>query len=108
MQVLCDEHVSLKYVDALKEARGITVMTALDEFSAGASDTGIATHANANDWVVLTNDDGFSRLRKHHGLLFYSQVEDPSPGDVASAIQAIDYGYESNREVVEKVPNGWV
>jgi hypothetical protein len=40
--------------------------------------------------------------------LYYSQIENPAPGDIVDAILAIDGAYESNGDAVEKVLNGWV
>lgn len=108
MRVLCDEHVAPKYVDALEQAAGITVATAPDKLSPSAPDSEIAAYAAAHDWVVLTNDNDFFSERQQHGLLYYSQIENPAPGDVVDAILAINGAYESNGDAVEKVPNGWV
>ena len=108
MRVLCDQNVPQKYVDALADAGGITVATVRETLSADASDQEITTYAAENDWAILTNDSGFFGDGREFGLLVYSQLEDPRPGDIVDAIQAIDYAYESNSEVVEKVPDGWV
>ncbi|PSP58025.1 hypothetical protein BRC76_09030 [Halobacteriales archaeon QH_8_67_36] len=108
MRVLCDEHVAPKYVDALERTGGITVATAPDKVSPSAPDSKIAAYAAAHDWVVLTNDNDFFSERQQHGLLYYSQIENPPPGDVVDAILAINGAYESNGDAVEKVPDGWV
>lgn len=108
MRVLCDQNVPQKYVDALAAAGGITVATVRETLVADAPDREIAAYAAENDWVVLTNDSDFFGDSRGFGLLVYNQLEDPRPSDIVDSIQAIDYAYESNSEVVEKVPDGWV
>jgi hypothetical protein len=41
-------------------------------------------------------------------LLYYSQVEEPSPGDVAAAVRQISTVSEDPADIVETVPDGWV
>lgn len=108
MRVLCDQNVPQKYVDALADAGGITVTTVRETLAADAPDWEIVTYATENGWVILTNDSDFFGDGREFGLLVYSQLADPRPGDIVDAIQAIDYAYESNSEVVETVPDGWV
>jgi predicted nuclease of predicted toxin-antitoxin system len=108
MRILCDQHVDHKYVHALQRADGITVTTVRHVMHADAPDSDIASYAAANDWLVLTSDDDFFTERRTHGLLFYQQLDDPTPSDVAAAVQAIDEAYDDTRKVVEKVPGGWI
>ncbi|SNR48010.1 DUF5615 family PIN-like protein [Halorubrum vacuolatum] len=108
MQILCDQNVPQKYVDALSDTGGITVSTVREKLSADASDQEIAMYAADNDWVILTNDSDFFGDGREFGLLVYSQLEDPRPGEIIDAVQAIDSAYETNSEVVEVVPDGWV
>ena len=75
---------------------------------ADASDSDIASYAAANDWLVLTSDDDFFTERRTLGLLFYQQLDDPTPSDVAPAVQAIDEAYDDTSTVVEKVPDEWI
>lgn len=58
--------------------------------------------------MILTNDSDFFGESSEFGLLVYSQLEDPRPGDIVDAIQAVEDVYESNTDMVETVPNGWV
>ena len=108
MRILCDQHVDHRYVHALRRTSGITVTTVRHVMSADAPDGEIASYAAANDWLVLTSDDDFFAERRAHGLLFYQQLDNPTPSDVAAAVQAIDEAYDDNSTVVEKVPDGWV
>ena len=75
---------------------------------ADASDSDIASYAAANDWLVLTSDDDFFTERRTHGLLFYQQLDDPTPSNMAAAVQAIDEAYDDTSTVVEKVPGEWI
>ena len=75
---------------------------------ADAPDGEIASYAAANDWLVLTSDDDFFTERQAHGLLFYQQLDNPTPNDMATAVRAIDEAYDNNSTIVEKVPDGWV
>jgi hypothetical protein len=108
MRVLCDQNVPQKYVDALADAGGITVTTVRETLAADVPDREIVTYAAEHGWVILTNDSDFFGDGREFGLLVYSQLDDSRPGDIVDAIQAIDYAYESNSEVVETVPDGWV
>lgn len=108
MRVLCDQNVPRKYLDALADADGITATTVAAVLRHDAADTEIAAYAETNDWVVFTNDDDFYLDSGNHGLLFYSQLEDPTPGVVVEAIRRIGAAYESDDEIVETVPDGWV
>jgi hypothetical protein len=108
MRILCDQHVDHKYVHALRTADGLTVTTVRHVMSAAAPDAEIAAYAAANDWVVLTSDDDFFTERDDHGLLFYQQLDDPTPNDVVDAVRAIDEAYDDTRTAVENVPDGWI
>lgn len=107
MRVLCDQNVPQKYVEALVAAGGITVGTVQEKLTADASDREIVAFAVEGDWVILTSDSDFFGDGRQFGLLVYSQLEDPRPGDIVESIQAIDDAYESLSDVVEKVPDGW-
>ncbi|MFB6142676.1 MAG: DUF5615 family PIN-like protein [Halorientalis sp.] len=108
MRVLCDQNVPAKYVDALRDADGLTVATVADVLEHDATDAAIATHAEREEWVVLTNDDDFFVAGGDHGLLLYDQLDDPSPGDVARAVQRIARAYAHTGDIVETVPGEWV
>jgi hypothetical protein len=108
MRVLCDQNVPRKYADALRDVDGISVGTVADELEHDAADPDIASHAEATGAVLLTNDDDFYVDGQNHGLLFYSQVEAPTPGAVAEAVRRIRDAYESDAEILENVPDGWV
>jgi len=107
MRVLCDQNVPRKYPHALRETDGVTVTTVDAALKHDASDAEIARFAEANGWVVLTNDDDFYVDRSDHGLLFVSQLDDPAPGRVVEAIRRIDDAYETHSDIVETVPDGW-
>ena len=108
MRIFCDQHVDHRYVHALWRTGGITVTTVRHVMSADAPDGEVASYAAANDPLVLTSDDDFFIERRAHGLLFYQQLNNPTPSDMAAAVQAIDEAYDDNSTVVEKVPHGWV
>lgn len=108
MRILCDHHVAPKYVQAFEAGEWIKVTTVEEALSRDASDAAISSFAVSNDWVVFTNDSDFYRLGTDHGLLVYSQLENPSPGDVVEAIRRIEEGYASESEIMEVVPGEWV
>ncbi|MEF8825242.1 MAG: DUF5615 family PIN-like protein [Halapricum sp.] len=108
MRILCDQHVDHKYVHALQGTAGITVTTVRHVMSADALDSEIAAYAAANGMVVLTSDDDFFTERDGHGLLFYQQLDNPTPSELVAAIQGIDEAYDDTSTVVEKVPDGWI
>ena len=108
MRILCDQNVPQKYVDALTDADNITVATVREVLAADAPDREIAAYAAEKDWVILTNDSDFFTDSGEFGLLVYSQLEDPSRGDIIEAIREIERAYESHSDVVETVPDGWV
>lgn len=107
MRVLCDQNVPQKYFQALDSAEGITVRTVASALQHDATDAEITRYAEANDWVVFTNDEDFYADSGKHGLLFYSQLDDPTPGVVVKAIRRIDAAYASATDIVETVPDGW-
>jgi hypothetical protein len=106
MRILCDQNVPEKYLHALADGNA-TVTTVEDVLEHDATDSEIAAYAETNGWVVFTNDDDFYVDGGDHGLLFYSQIEDPSPGAVVEAVERIDAAYENASEIVETVPDGW-
>lgn len=108
MQILCDQNVDEKYVHALVQAENVTVATVRELLDPEATDEAIAMAAEADNWVLLTNDDDFFVQRPRPGLLFYDQIEDPRPGDVVTAIQRIAAFYDDPVEIVETVPGDWV
>lgn len=108
MWVLCDQNVPQKYVDTLADAGGITVATVRETLAADVPDREIAAYAVEHNRVILTNDSDFFGDGREFGLLVYNRLEDPRPGVVVDSRQSIGYAYESNSEVVEKMPDGWV
>lgn len=107
MRILCDHHVATKYTQVFQREDWITVATVENVLSRDAPDDEIAVYAATNDWVIFTNDDDFYADDVPHGLLVYSQIEDPRPGDVVDAISAIGAAYASDDEIDEVVPDGW-
>jgi hypothetical protein len=107
MRLLCDHNVAAKYVQAFEQSDSITVTTVADELSSVATDEEIVGFAKQNDWVVFTTDDDFFEHADACGVLVYSQITDPSPGDVLDAVDAIDGAYESHREIIETIPGDW-
>lgn len=108
MDVLFDQNVDSKYARALERIDGVSVREVKSVLDPEASDGTIASTARANEWVVFTNDDDFFVHVPEIGLLYYSQVEDPSPGDVATAVRRISTVYEDPMDVVEVVPGDWL
>lgn len=108
MEILFDQNANLNYIPALKQIDGISVYTVKDTLDPEASDETIAATAQANGWVIFTNDDDFFVHASDIGLLYYSQLEDPSPGDVATAVRRIATVYEDPMEIIETVPGNWV
>lgn len=108
MRILCDHNVAEKYRRALDQEPWITVSTVATERSPTAADATISELASTEGWVLLTSDDDFHTDDRAHGLLVYSQIEDPRPGEVVRAIAAIDAAYASHAEIDEFVPGGWI
>jgi len=108
VRVLCDHHVAPKYVQALDSERWLTVRTVEMVLARDATDGAISSHAKEHGWVVFTSDDDFFRTGPDHGLLVYSQLDDPSPGDVLVAVRRIDSVYDDAEEITEVVPGAWI
>ena len=108
MRILVDQNSAQKYIEAFEQTDGITVATVDDVLKHDMSDADIAAYAETNDWVVFTTDDDFFVAGGDHGLLLYDQIEDPSPGDVVSAVQKIEQVYADSSEIIESIPDGLV
>lgn len=108
MRILCDHNVASKYVQALSRESWLTVLTVRERLSSDASDAEIASFAADEGWVVLANDDDFYHPEIEHGLLVYSQIDDPRPGAVVEAVASISSAYVETADIVEVVPDGWV
>lgn len=108
MKILCDQNVARKYIAALESTAETSVSTVANELSADASDEEIAAFAERHDWVLLTSDDDFFDHAGSFGLLVYSQIADPKPGEIVAAVAAIDAAYEQHYEIIETVPGSWL
>jgi hypothetical protein len=108
VRLLCDNHVPTKYITAFEAPDELEVLLVRDVLSPSASDGAIARYAAANECAVFTNDDDFYTDELRHGLILYSQIEDPPPGEVVDAVVAIDAAYDSATDIVEFVPDGWI
>jgi hypothetical protein len=108
VRVLCDQNVANRYIKTFSRTDWITVSTVREELSSDADDRDISTYAAANDWIVFTGDDDFRQFDHDRGLLLYSHIERPSPGDVLDALQAIAEVYPDHRKIDQNVPDGWV
>lgn len=108
MRILCDQNVAHKYRLVLERGSWLNVSTVATELSPRASDSTISEFASTDGWVLFTSDDDFHVDNRSHGLLVYSQVEDPPPGTVVRAIEAIAEAYAHDDEVDKYVPSGWV
>lgn len=108
MRILCDHNVAGKYRQAFEREDWLVVSTVAAELSPDAADEAIAAFASRRGWVVFTTDDDFYAQNVPHGLVVYSQIEDPDPGDVLKAIEVITELYDSHDEIEEFVPNGWI
>lgn len=108
MRILCDHNVAEKYPRTFEREEWLTVGRVAEELSPTASDSSISAYATAKDWVLFTTDDDFYAVDRSHGLIVYSQIEDPRPGDVVQAIAAVDDAYASRAEITEVVPDGWI
>ena len=107
MRLLCDHNVAAKYVEAFEQTDDISVTTVADELSPEATDEAIARFAKQCDSVVLTTDDDFFEYADVCGVLIYSQISDPTPGDILDAVVAIDKAYTSPHEITETIPERW-
>lgn len=108
MLICCDQNVASTYVRAFARADGITVIRVGDVRTHDAPDDEIVDVAARTEWVIFTSDSDFFGHERTFGLLVYSQLEDPRPGDVVEAVRAIDRAYERSCEITETVPGGWV
>ena len=108
MRILCDQNVATRYCQAFDRVNWLVVSTVAAELSPDATDEAIADFASRCGWVVFTTDDDFYAQNVPHGLVVYSQIEDPDPGDVLAAIEVITEVYDSHDEIEEFVPNGWL
>jgi hypothetical protein len=108
MRILCDQNVPRKYLRALEEMPDITAASVADVLSHDAADADIVAFAETNGWVIFTSDEDFFPMSGNCGLLVYDQLEDPTPGDVVTAIQRIRDAYESEADILETVPGNWV
>lgn len=121
MDLLCDRNVADKYYRAFRETGWISVRRVRDVLAKTAPDSAIADSAGARGWVVFTSDVRFLAEDETGtdpavgetpvadcGVVFYRQPEDPSPGDVIDALQAIAQSYDDFREIREFVPGDWI
>ena len=107
VRLLCDENVDQRYVETFRSADWITITTVRETLSHDATDEAIADFAASEVWVVFTGDDDFLRADPDCGVVFYHQMDRPSPGDVVDALQAIEDAYAEPNEIREFVPGGW-
>jgi len=108
MEILFDQNVTSKYLTALEQLDGVSVRTVKDALDPEASDGMIVETARENRWVIFTNDDDFFLHTSDIGLLYYSQVADPPPGDVAAAVRKIAAVYDDPMDIIETVPGDWI
>lgn len=108
MRILPDQDVADKYPRTFEREEWMTVGRVAEELSPAAPDPAISEYATTNEWVLFTTDDDFYADDRSHGLIVYSQIEDPRPGEVVRAIAAIDAAYACHAEIDEVVPDGWV
>jgi predicted nuclease of predicted toxin-antitoxin system len=108
VRLLCDHNVNEKYIDTFQRTEGLTVATVRDELSQDADDAPISEYAEQHGWVVFTEDDHFHAHDHDRGVIFYTHIENPSPGDVVTAIQEIADEYDDHRSINEHVPDGWI
>lgn len=108
MRLRCDHNVADKYPQTFDREEWLTVARVAQTLSPTASDPRNSRYATTNEWVLFTTDDDFYADDRSHGLIVYSQIEDPGPGEVVEAIAAIDAAYENHAEINEFVPDGWV
>jgi rRNA-processing protein FCF1 len=121
MRILCDHNVAQRYLDTFRRTDWITMIKADNVFPKDASDAEIGAYAEKHEWVVFTSDKRF-RERDDEGtvgedlldriegcgVIYYRQREQPSPGDVVAAIEALAEAYANHSEIDQYVPNGWV
>ena len=107
VRLLCDENVDQRYVETFRSTDWITVTTVREALSPEATDEAVAEFAASAEWVVFTGDDDFLRADPDCGVVFYHQLERPSPGDLVDALRAIEEAYTDHDDVREFVPGGW-
>jgi hypothetical protein len=108
MQLLCDQNVAQRYVDACIEAPDLQAIAVRDALDPRASDSDIASYARENGYVVLTADTDFFALSETCGCIYFHQLEQPPVGDVLTAIRRIGDAYGPHEAIVEVVPGDWV
>lgn len=112
MRLLCDHNVDEKYIETFRRTEWLTVATVRDELTQDAEDPPISEYAHQHGWVVFTEDDDFHRHDHVHdrtvGVIFYTHIEQPSPGDVVDATQKIADAYDDHQYINEHVPDGWI
>ena len=117
MRLLVDRNVERQYIDAFRRIEWITVRRASDVLPIDAPDSEIGTYAEAKEWVVFTSDKRFrsadsggetaGRIEADCGVVYYHQLERPSPTDVVEALEKISNAYVNHREIDEYVPGEW-
>lgn len=120
MELLCDRNVADKYYQAFRGTDWLSVRRVSDVLSKDAPDSAIIDHARERE-VVFTSDVRFladdeaetepaeaETPRADCGVIFYRQLEDPSPGDIVDAIRAIARAYQDYNEIREYVPGKWI
>lgn len=108
MKIICDQNVAGRYTETFGRTDWITVTTVRDELSVDTEDSAISRYAEQHEWIVFTGDDDFREFNHDRGLVLYSHVERPSPGDVIDALRAIADAYTDHRTIDENVPDGWI
>jgi hypothetical protein len=108
VRILCDHSVDARFVDTFHRTDWITMTTVADELSPDADDPDISKHAEQHDWIVFTEDEHFREYDHDRGLVLYTHLERPSPGDVIAALGNIADAYTDHRKINENVPEGWI
>jgi len=108
VRILCDQNVNEMYTESFRQTEWITVATVRNELSQDARDDEIGRYAEANDWIVFTEDDDHLEYDQNRGVILYHQNELPSPAKVVTALETIDTVYTDHREIREFVPGDWV
>lgn len=75
MQLLCDQNVAQRYVDACIEAPDLQAIAVRDALDPRASDSDIASYARQNGYVVLTADTDFFALSETCGCIYFHQLD---------------------------------
>lgn len=108
MRLLCDRSVLQKYIDTFERTDWITMMQSEDVFPDDAPDREISEYAAQEGWVVFTEDDDFLAFDHDRGVVLYNHIEQPAPGEVVAALEAIADTYDAYDSMVEYVPDGWI